>query len=254
MKTLFLRTAAATLTLLCSHANAEPVSFDFSRDLAIGNSDVPYHVKLELAEVATTRIGVDATVDLRDIQRQLPALLTGATFTDACNAEISLDALSVRADDKVLTLVGRFELNTYKCRRSIGQPPEREAQLATGGIEFTTSASAVLRDQCIYFELADVGMTLNNPPSLSEDQEEFLQTARSVFLRAGAAISDRFPICPELPADLASLDPDYRSGGTYEIGDGGAGVRLMGSFDVSTATILDVLAVLQAKGVLPPKP
>ncbi|MEY8839683.1 hypothetical protein AB9K41_11710, partial [Cribrihabitans sp. XS_ASV171] len=77
---------------------------------------------------------------------------------------------------------------------------------------------------------------------------------RNLLLSLAEAVLARNPICPRLPAAIASLDPDFTDGGTVEIGDGGAGVALTGSVDVSTATIIDMLNSLQARGTLPPRP
>ena len=77
---------------------------------------------------------------------------------------------------------------------------------------------------------------------------------KSFLLTAVDLVLSETPLCPELPDELASLDPSYDEGGPREIEDGGLGVLFSGSLDVSPATIIDVLLVLQREGVIPPPP
>ncbi len=72
--------------------------------------------------------------------------------------------------------------------------------------------------------------------------------------KTAGMIMKRHPICVQMPPELASLEPSYDTGGTRELGDGGLGVYLQGSVDVSTDTLVDIMQVLQNKGILPPPP
>jgi hypothetical protein len=46
------------------------------------------------------------------------------------------------------------------------------------------------------------------------------------------------------------LDPHYVAGGPREIGEGGVGAALSGSVDASAGTVIRLLAVLRARGIL----
>ena len=71
---------------------------------------------------------------------------------------------------------------------------------------------------------------------------------------AGRFLEER-PFCPELPPELASLDPVYEVGGPREIEDGGLGLYVDGSIDVSTGTILNISALgIAEQGIIPGPP
>jgi hypothetical protein len=95
-----------------------------------------------------------------------------------------------------------------------------------------------------------------NPLQQVEDRAltEDLQAVRVILLEVAGRFLEERPLCPELPPELASLDPVYESGGPREIEDGGLGLYLSGSIDVSTTTILDILRVLQSEGIIPGPP
>ena len=50
--------------------------------------------------------------------------------------------------------------------------------------------------------------------------------------------------------EFASLQPTLKSGGTREIGDGGIGVTLTGSVDASADTMMDLLSLMQDRGIV----
>ncbi len=254
MKPVLLFVALALISSAGSGIAEEAVHLEFERDLSLQGSDVPYRMDVNLTEIAPTRIGIDALLDLTDIQAALPDLLSGASFTEACNAEIGLQDVKTSASGQAISAEGRFELRIYRCSRKLREPPKREELVSSKAVTFSAAVSVLVKDQCVFFELNAVDVLLADPPALDDDQEQILQDARAIFLKASEAVLKRTPICPEMPPELASIDPRYEAGGTTEIGTGGIGVGLKGSVDVSTETIIDVLQVLQDNGVLPGKP
>ncbi|MCG7522092.1 hypothetical protein [Ruegeria sp. Ofav3-42] len=216
------------------------------------DTEAPYQLTLTLTDQTPTRIGVNALLDLSNIQAALPEALADTSFTDGCNVEIALDTVDAVADGQEISIQGRFEMDTFKCDRALGQTPERQEKTATYALSFSTSASAIVKDQCVFFKLSNLDLTLADQNLVSDDVKIILQDARAIFLKAGDAILRKTPVCPKTPPELASLSPKYDSGGTVEIGNGGIGVALTGSIDVSTKTIVSVLKVLQSEGVLPP--
>ncbi|MGI9368706.1 MAG: hypothetical protein ACR2O2_07680 [Ruegeria sp.] len=254
MKPVLLSLALALISVAGSGAADEPVHLEFERDMTLRESDVPYRLDVSLTEIAPTRIGIDALLDLTDVQAALPDLLSGASFSEACNAEIGLQDVKASASGQTISAEGRFELQTYRCSRKLREPPKREDLVTSKAVTFSAAVSVLVKDQCVFFELNAVDVLLADQPALDDDQEQILQDARAIFLKASEAVLKRTPICPEMPPELASIDPKYEAGGTTEIGTGGIGVGLKGSVDISTETIIDVLQVLQDKGFLPGKP
>ena len=118
----------------------------------------------------------------------------------------------------------------------------------------STAASVELRDNCAYFSILSLDLTAAEASRERLLEADTLKEVNDLILTALGLVLNESPICPELPPELASLDPIYARGGPREIGDGGLGVLLEGSVDVSVATILDVLTVMQERGVIPGPP
>lgn len=237
---------------LAHPAIAREVKLDFLQTLETPEAEVPYRLSMTLRDLAPTRIGVDALLDLRDVQAALSDRLSDSELAQTCNAQATLDTLKAVANGDDVAVRGEFTMETFKCDRKSGQPPKRLDRIAGNTVTFSAAAAARVTDQCVYFELSGLELSLSNPLPTTEAQEAFLKDARAIFLKVTNALLKRTPICPQLPDELASIDPRYSSGGTVEIGDHGVGVALVGSFDVSPETILDILRVLQEAGKLPP--
>ena len=141
----------------------------------------------------------------------------------------------------------------FECRRTGETGWQRETEKNALALGFSASATASVVDNCAVFELVDLTL-LPGQRDVPPEEDEDLKAARILLLEAVNVLLRRRPICPELPPELASLDPVYGSGGPRELGDGGLGIYLEGSVDVSTATIVEILAVLQREGILPGPP
>ncbi len=237
---------------LTSHpALAREVKLEFNQTLAAEGVEFPYRLSMTLTDVAPTRIGVEAILDLREVQEALSERLNDTELANLCNAQVTLETLSTVAQGNEIAVQGRFAMEAFKCDRKAGQPPQRIESIAANSLTFTAAASVQVQDQCVYFELGGMDLTLAKPIPDTETQAQFLSEAQAIFQKASNAVLQRNPVCPTLPPELSSIDPRFASGGTVEISNGGIGVTLKGSFDVSPGTILDVLKVLQQRGVLP---
>ena len=81
-----------------------------------------------------------------------------------------------------------------------------------------------------------------------------MEAARTLLLDAVRLYLEETAVCPEMPPEVAVLDPEFGTGGPTEIGEGGIGVALAGSVDVSPRAIIDLLRLIQERGALPPTP
>jgi hypothetical protein len=244
--------AAALLLVGCtigSVASAQQVEFDLEDTLTVGGTEVPYRLGLIMSAVAPTRLGVEALLDLRDFQLRLPGIISREPVSDDCGSRILVIELAVDAEVDVVSVTGLIETQFFECERTSETGFQRGAPTDRLSLGFSATASARLHEKCITFELLDLAVT---PLQEIEDRNltEDLQAMRVILLEVAGRFLEERPLCPELPPELASLDPVYDSGGPREIEDGGLGLHLNGSMDVSTTTILNILRVLQGAGIV----
>jgi hypothetical protein len=71
-----------------------------------------------------------------------------------------------------------------------------------------------------------------------------------IVLEEANAFLDTNPVCPALPPEIAMLDPHFQSGAPRELGGGGIGAALSGSVDTSAPTLISLLALAKARGML----
>ena len=250
---------AQTLLLLAFcmfgwQAAAQQVDFKIDETLKAGDAELPYTLDLALKSVAATRVGVEALLDLRDIQKAIPAALADRALVDGCGFQIKLDNLNIVAENDAISLDSLLGITRFDCGRISKEDFRRGEELAKFSAQVSAVVSVELRDNCAYFKIPD--LTLSAPESDRDKllEESTLAEVKSFLLTAVDLVLSETPLCPELPDELASLDPSYDEGGPREIEDGGLGVLFSGSLDVSPATIIDVLLVLQREGVIPPPP
>jgi hypothetical protein len=235
-------------------AIAQEVDLKFGQSVTVRGTKIDYVLDLGLAAMAPTRIGVDATVDLTDLQRRLPALLAGTPVVDNCGVRIALQSIEADAEEEAVIVTGRLDAELFDCERTGAAAWQRGATERVEEIDFRAAVSAELREGCVVFLLRDLDFTSQeNIPAIDTGSGR-VAAARTLLVEAAGVLLEEVPFCPALPAELAVLDPTYESGVPEEIGDGGLGVALRGSIDASTTTVLAVLRLLQERGVLPPRP
>ncbi|MEM8630940.1 MAG: hypothetical protein AAGF74_06875 [Pseudomonadota bacterium] len=232
---------------------AQEVEFTFSDDLAVGETQIPYAAMVALRPESATRIGINALLDLREFQAQAQEDLAGETLLDVCGNQTVIEEVTLETQDRLVSLTGRVRSQFYECERLGGGNFQRGAAKELFNLGIAASATAGFEEDCIVFDISDLTLMPEARDSLAEDDPD-LQTARVLMLEAVNVVLRKSPVCPELPPELASLDPIFGDGGPREIGEGGLGVDFVGSVDVSTRTILDILQVLQEKEIIPGPP
>ncbi|WP_170398395.1 hypothetical protein [Ruegeria arenilitoris] len=234
--------------------SAQQVDFVVDATLPVRDTELPYTLDLNLAAVAPTRIGVGALLDLREIQKTVPERLADNAIVDNCGLQVRLDDLSFGAQGDAIDLDGDVTITIFECSRTSERNFQRGEQKKAILANMSTEATVELRDNCAYFKLID--LTLTAPEEQREQllEDDTLDSVKELMLAAVDLVLNDTPLCPKLPAELASLDPVYDNGGPKEIGEGGLGVFLEGSVDVSPSTILDILTVLQRQELIPGPP
>lgn len=251
-----IRVTAGLLTALLAAPGAteQQVDFTIADTLTLRETELPYTIDLVLSVAAATRIGVDAVLDLRDVQASIPERVAEQAVVDNCGLQVEIDNLTVTGDADAILLDGAATVRLFECTRTDDRTFRRGAEKNVFNANLSTAASVELRDNCVFFQIRD--LTLTAPDTLRQQvlEDDTLDNVKELMLAALAIVLGETPLCPELPAELASLDPIYDSGGPREIGDGGVGVAMRGSIDVSTSTLLDVLAALQELELIPGPP
>jgi hypothetical protein len=235
-------------------AAAQEVDLKFGQSVTVRGTKIDYVLDLGLAATAPTRIEANAVVDLTDLQRRLPTLLAGTPVVDNCGVRITLRSIAADARDAAVIVTGRLDAEVFDCERTGPAAWQRGVTERVEQIDFRAEVSAVLREECVVFLLRD--LDLASPESIPqvETGSGRVAAARTLLVEAAGLLLEEVPFCPALPAELAMLDPTYESVVPEEIANGGLGVALRGSIDASTSTVIEVLRLLQERGVLPPRP
>jgi hypothetical protein len=145
-------------------------------------------------------------------------------------------------------------VEAFDCARTGPASWERGALTGAEEVGVRAEISAELAGQCVVFRLLDLA---RDPPGAFAQVETGsgrVAAARALLLEATRLILEENPLCPDLPPELAILDPRFDRGTPHEIGAGGVGVALDGSIDVSPRALVDLLRLLQDRGALPPPP
>lgn len=201
-------------------------------------TQAPYRLTLSLSAPSATRVRIDALLDLTDFQSRLPELLIGEPILDVCGNRTDVAEIDVTVEGRRINILGEVRTQFHACERGA----ERDRLV----LRVDAEGSALLRNNCVYFEIIDIDVGPAKPV-FEPDARERLNAVRTLLAEAIRLVLAETLFCPDLPADLAMLDPRLESGSPREIG---AGVQGVGSVDVSTGTILEVLRVLQREGLM----
>lgn len=243
-----------SICALCSSAIAQQVEFDVEETIEFGDTEIGYRLDVLLDARAPTRVGVKALLDLRDFQQRLPTLIKEEPVSDGCGSRSDLQKLAVEARDDVISLVGELKTQRYECTRTSESTFERGALTETWRLGFDASATARLEGTCLTLEIVDMVVKPLEEIKDREELAEDLNALRVLLIDFANGFLEKRPLCPQLPPELASLDPIYQSGGPFEVDEGGLGFFIDGSIDVSTKTILSVLGILQREQIIPGPP
>lgn len=237
------------LSVLATLATADDIAFKKTQSVSVRGAHLPLVLYLRLTDQSQNRLGVDAFVDLRSFQRNVPGLLSGV-LEETCRLKIAVAMKDAVARGDTITARGQVQAKLFACKTDDPKTHYRGVLLLGQNVNFTATAKATAQGHCIRFHLVDV--TLDPLGFLGEVADLFglTEKATSLILEKGGAALNSHPVCPELPPSIASLDPEFYAGGVREIEDGGLGVALQGSVDTSAATLLDLIRGLDQKGLL----
>ena len=151
-----------------------------------------------------------ALLDLRELQKTVPERLADSAIVDNCGLQVRLDDLSVKAEGDAIDLDGEVTVTIFECSRTSERDFQRGEEKRAIFANMSTEVAVELRDNCAYFKLID--LTLAAPDAQREQllEDDTLETVKELMLTAVALVLNDTPLCPELPAELASLDPDLR--------------------------------------------
>lgn len=254
MKTLWTPVALLALTMLAPQVSANEVDLTFDSDLTVLDRKISYNLSLRLAERGPTRIGTEALLDLTNLQSTLPGIVNGHALVDLCTLRAEIRGMDLAAQGGNFVFSGTLAADMYSCARDGLTATDRGPLVLSQDMTLTVTAGVRVEDNCVTLNLADMAIDLTGAVQLTDAQKQASEKAGDLLVAVVERLMANHPVCPKLPPELASLEPRYDTGGTTEIGEGGLGLSLRGSTDVSTGTILDILQVLQDRGVLPPKP
>ncbi|MGI1661768.1 hypothetical protein ACRDNQ_05975 [Palleronia sp. KMU-117] len=222
--------------------------------LGIRGREIAYGLDIGLAVAGPTRIGVATALDLRDLQAQLPDLLAGEILVETCGGGVTLDRLEIEGRGATLVARATLDVTTYDCVRTGPGTWERSALLNADAIGVRADMSTEVVENCIVFRLLDLE---RDPPGVFAQMDTGsgrAQAARALLLEAVGLLLEDSPLCPQLPAELAVLDPRFDRGAPQEVGEGGVGVRVDGSIEVGPQSVVDLLRLLQERKAEPPPP
>lgn len=221
------------------------IQIKLNTDIPLKDTPVPVSVYAGLEEAGPTRLRLRALVDLRDLQIMAPDILTGP-LEESCNRQIFLDIKSISAAGDTVRVEGSTRAQFSRCKRN----EEPGLQYFAATVDAVAVGKAVVSDQCLSFSLEEVELDAKGLVGGAADLFGITNRIRTAILeKAGEFLSEN-PVCPPLPDAFSVLKPNYESGGTQEIADGGVGGAIVGSVDVSAETLVSLLAGLQERGVL----
>ncbi len=244
------RLLLALLIAACaSLAAADDVAFKKQQPFSARGAQLPLILYLRLTDESQNRLGVDAFVDLRSVQRNVAGLLSGV-LEETCRLQIALAMSDANATGNAVTVRGQVQAKLFACNTKDPKTHYRGVLLLGQNVNFTATAKAMARGKCIRFQLVDVALDPLGFLGGLADLFGLTEKATDLILEKGGEVLADHPVCPELPPSIASLDPRFYAGGVREIDDGGLGVALQGSVDTSAATLLDLIRGLDQKGLL----
>ncbi|MGI9368707.1 MAG: hypothetical protein ACR2O2_07685 [Ruegeria sp.] len=215
-------------------------------EVSVKGNSLPYTLYISLDAQTQTQLGIDAFMDLRAVQRYVPALASNV-LDETCKHKYALAVSDARAEGNAIVATGQFQAKFFACDTNDPEKHYRGVLLFGQNVNVVAKAAADVKENCVHLRLVDVELDLVGFVGTVSDLVGLTDKARELILEKGGEALAKNPICPELPDELAGLDPKFTSGGTREVGDGGVAAALSGSIDTSAATLLDLIRLMQDK-------
>ncbi|MDX1743879.1 MAG: hypothetical protein R3186_09835, partial [Ruegeria sp.] len=224
------RTFAAllSLTLLASEASAENVEFKIANSFPVKGKQLPFSLYLSVEDSSDTRLGIEAFMDLRSLQKNAPWIFSNV-LKDTCKQKYSLAVSEAKAQGDTIVASGQVQAKFHACDTDDPEVYYRGVLLFGQNVDAVVQAAADVRGKCARLRLVDLELDLHGFVGTVADLTGVTEKVSELILEKGAEILAKHPICPKLPDELAGLDPYFNSGGIREIGQGGVGVTLVGS-------------------------
>ncbi|MEY8842446.1 hypothetical protein AB9K41_25725, partial [Cribrihabitans sp. XS_ASV171] len=174
------RGIAAALVALCLAAPvmAEEVTLSVTRQIDRPEGTIPYRLDLALRDVAPARIGLDARLDLRELQAHIADHLSKRILVDTCNSHITLEAVRLTAEDTRLAAGGKLLAQFFACERDRLRPQDRGETLFSQSLAMAAAVSATVSGNCVRFRLDDLRFEQEGPVTLTDEQRAFLDKTR----------------------------------------------------------------------------
>lgn len=229
---------------------AGDVTFRLEDTLPVRGRDVPLTLYLGLAPRTETRMGMNAFLDLRALQKDLPELLS-VPLDPSCSLALDVTFRDAAAEGQAIRGRGTVRAALHRCRDAGTQSESRGIRLLASTIDFDALVSAGIEDNCMKFHLDDLALAPRGLLGGLSDLLGLTERVRAAIIASAGTTLGQNPVCPNFPEGLALLEPEFIAGGAREIGDGGIGAAIQGSILTRADTLIGLLALAEARGILP---
>jgi len=154
--TRWIRLAALALSLSPALYQAQSVDFDIAPKLTVNDTELPYRINLDLSVAAPTRIGVDALLVLREVQKAIHEIAANQAVIDKFGLQVNLAELTVTGETDAILVAGDTTINIFECSRT------SERSFGRGGLRQTVQATlntdllVTLQNNYVVFEIRDL--------------------------------------------------------------------------------------------------
>lgn len=236
---------AATLLAASVLPTGAAPPLTFTERVEINGHRMPIFMEAFLEPAGRTKIAVTVAGNLRAVQVNLPAILSGV-IQDTCDQRIALQLDKARTEGDHIRLLGRVQLTRFRCN------PEGDFDSRRRTISNITQVDALLygevRDNCLHARLEELTLA---PSGLVGGMMNLLNLTERASVRVrdslNTELADR-DMCFDMPDALKALDAHVASGGFRDFGDGQLGFVIKGSVDLNAEGVISIIRMLPDMG------
>ncbi len=221
----------------------------FSATIPTRLGALPTPIYLGVSSATDTRLGVNAFVDLRHVQAELPQLLTGP-LEESCQRDIQVNFDGAAAQGDRVLLSGTVDAAFYRCAAEDSPIEDRGRRRLSQNVDVVAVAQASASGQCINLALLELEVSPSGLLGALANLFGITRRVRDAVLEDAEIYFAANPICPQLPEDFRALAPHYSSGAINEVGPAGIGATLTGTVDTSADTLIQLLEAFRARGAV----